>query len=374
MNDRSMSDEQVAEWYAFKILKEVRTFVEANGLNQHRLPKWIYNTEVRVGKINNTTLFLFGSSHEDKLVEYSEVVSDAQFVFGIPDYILPGHHPSMDIRNDPRSTRGVAVKGEPGDPGNAIIVFNSDTPIHINAGYVPYHVPILYHDLVFRWVPNDQPLVSRYIPFMIYIHDMDLFDSSRFQNMILDEMTKRIEELHDSEFGDMYESRSELRTTARTDVGESVIVLGGYDAQRRSEPIPRSIKQELEDMKTYLNSSGYLSHLIEELYEPPNMSLETKVRAYTATSRFCAMVDREASGHIKEYELVKQNRVPLAIFRPLSSGSSWMIGDDELVDVNFIKTFEFEDTALERMDDAIEWAESTLEERAEAYADHYSWR
>ena len=375
MSEKKSGDSLAAKKYAFYILSELREHVAKENLKKTRLPEWFYNTAIRVGRLNDTTMFLFSHSDDDEFVEYIEVVSDAQFILDIPDYILPGHKRGIDIRNDPKSTGSISVLPKtPGNPGEVVMLLSDDKPIHLNAGYVPYHVPIMYSDIVFQWEPDDIPLISRHVPFLLYIHDCDLSDPDRLSNVILENIKGEVENVHDSALGDMYETRSHMGEVAQTDVGKSVAVLGGYDSQRRNEQIPRSIKQELLDMRTYLSSQNYEAHLIEDLYASAEMSLETKVRAYTATSRFCMMVDREASGHIKEYEIVKQNRIPLALFRPLSDASTWLIGDDEFVDLNYIKTFEFEDSALERMDDAIDWAESIVEDRAEAYKKHYSWR
>lgn len=63
---------------------------------------------------------------------------------------------------------------------------------------------------------------------------------------------------------------------------------------------------ELVTTKNYISSKGYNTDLIKELPELPMMSNDEKVRMWTISARFCIMVDREASGHIKEYEILKQ--------------------------------------------------------------------
>jgi len=50
-----------------------------------------------------------------------------------------------------------------------------------------------------------------------------------------------------------------------------------------------------------------------------------------------------------------------------------MIGDEHLVDYNFIRVFEFEDSPLEVLDEAIKWAETFAMKRAEQYEKYYPW-
>lgn len=116
---------------------------------------------------------------------------------------------------------------------------------------------------------------------------------------------------------------------------------------------------------------GYDAFLIKDLPAPDEMSLSEKVRLWTTASRFCIMVDREASGHIKEYEMVKQERKPLVLLRPKESGSTWMIGDEEIIDLNYIKTFEFTNSPLGKTEEGIQWAENLLCDRGKEYPDFY---
>ena len=50
-----------------------------------------------------------------------------------------------------------------------------------------------------------------------------------------------------------------------------------------------------------------------------------------------------------------------------------MIGDEPLVDYNFIRIFKFENSPLEVLDEAVGWAESLVRERIERYREHYPW-
>lgn len=89
---------------------------------------------------------------------------------------------------------------------------------------------------------------------------------------------------------------------------------------------------------------------------------------------FCVMVDREASGHIDEYRLAEKQRTILARLVPEDGGSTRMIGGSEHVDVNYIRSFEFDLKPQERIEDATKWAEEMLNKRKDVYSDEYEWR
>ncbi len=85
------------------------------------------------------------------------------------------------------------------------------------------------------------------------------------------------------------------------------------------------------------------------------------------------MVDREASGHIKEYEILRQQKTVLALLRPRRKGSTYMIGDDE-IDLDYIKVFEFDESPISVLDEVIKWSEEVISKRTDYYDDKYPWR
>ncbi len=85
-------------------------------------------------------------------------------------------------------------------------------------------------------------------------------------------------------------------------------------------------------------------------------------------------IDREAAGHLAEYQYLKEQRTILALLRPKRKGSTYMIGDEHLVDFNYINLFEFEKSPLEVIDVAIDWAENFVKKRMKAYGKAYPWR
>ncbi|QLH79814.1 N-6 DNA methylase [Halosimplex rubrum] len=145
----------------------------------------------------------------------------------------------------------------------------------------------------------------------------------------------------------------------------SVYVLGSYTGAREAELI--DIKQELEEM-------GYDAHLDKDLPDFPSQDLSGSVATTMRLAGFCIMVDREASGHIDEYRLAEKQRTVLARLTPKDGGSTKMIGGAELVDVNYIKSFEFDLRPQERLEDAVSWAQQMVEKRRAEYSKHYDWR
>ena len=127
-------------------------------------------------------------------------------------------------------------------------------------------------------------------------------------------------------------------------------------------------------MRDYLRAKGYDSNLIKDLPEIPMMTNMKKVSLWTSASRFSVMVDRVPTGHIAEYGALKQQGSILAVLRTKDSGSTYMFGPEDSVDINHIKFFEFEQTPLNVLNDAIQWAESFVEEQTEANDKAYPWR
>jgi hypothetical protein len=131
---------------------------------------------------------------------------------------------------------------------------------------------------------------------------------------------------------------------------------------------------EMYRVRDYLKAKDYEAYLLRELPEHPLMSNEEKAKFWALASRFCVMIDREPSGHIAEYNYLRGERVVLAFLRPKGKGSTYMIGDDSIVEINHIKIFEFESSPLQVLDNAVTWAEDFIRKKIEALKDAYPWR
>ena len=207
------------------------------------------------------------------------------------------------------------------------------------------------------------PLAVRFVPFALYAHHDDAQDLTDLWRRCFRLLAATLRELSSSETGAYYESRRSVSESFQVIKKSSVIVLGKYTEPEFSELIT---------VRDYLRSKGY-AHLLGELAEVPEMSLGQKAGVWTQASRFNIMIDRSPSGHIAEYEILKSQGAVLALFHPRGTGSTFMIGGD-VVDVNFIREFEFEDSPLECMPAAVEWAESFVQAKVSSLGLRYPWR
>jgi hypothetical protein len=146
-----------------------------------------------------------------------------------------------------------------------------------------------------------------------------------------------------------------------------VLVLGSYTAPHL---------YELRDVARALSRLRYAPRLLSDLPEIAYQSNEEKLRMWGLVCRFATMVDRVASGHVAEYGMLRDQRTILGVCRPDNKPSTFMIGDDALVDVNYIRIFPFarDTSAASLMPDVSGWAESVINERSSAYSEAYPWR
>lgn len=145
----------------------------------------------------------------------------------------------------------------------------------------------------------------------------------------------------------------------------TVLILGNYEGAHKAELV--RVKRGLEEM-------GYEAHLFEDLPDFPGQDLSGSVATAMRLVGFCVMVDRQASGHIDEYRLAEKQRTILARLVSTQGGSTRMIGGSEHVDVNYIKTFEFELEPQEVLAEAVKWADQMQEKREQVYSEIYDWR
>ena len=191
-------------------------------------------------------------------------------------------------------------------------------------------------------------------------------DIEEFWDKCTPHLQNLLQYVHNSEEGDYYQRTTEHKESMLVYKEKSVIVFGkDSDATNLAE---------LHRVRDYLKTRNYEAYLLKELPEHPLMSNEEKAKFWALASRFCVMVDREPSGHIAEYNYLKGERAVLVFMRPKGKGSTYMIGDDGIVEVNHIKIFEFEDSPLQMLDAVIDWAEIFIKKKIEALKDAYPWR
>ncbi len=385
------------------MLRYAREYAKSSGLNPHRLPDWVKSAKVVVGKVYETYVFLFQPLQTNDIVIYKgEIKSDLHLFLGLPDptaqnrpiRIIPpmgtvpgnegiilfggyeiGEEEAVYTLKRPlnpvsgwtftkKEGRGrILFRGE-GKKITAIILDFVDSQEMFDLSKEEVHAPIFLVNFFMRYKPKGIVVAAGFIPFAAMIHENDF----AFNENIFDICRLRVEDtlnyIHNTPIGDYYEYKSVKEDILRVTLEKSVIVLGSYK---------RRWKQELEQVRDYLKIKGYDSALLEELPDHPMWSQQQKANFWTSAARFCIVIDREQSGHLTEFEILKDNRTITALLRPKQGGSTWMIGDEHLVDYNFIRVFEFEDSPLEVLDEAIKWAETFAMKRAEQYEKYYPW-
>jgi hypothetical protein len=347
--------------FAKTFIKTIRTFAKSAGMITDRLPKWITFATIRIGRINNTTIFLFEESVEyhDTITFSDNLKSDIQFFLGVPEYT-----PEIVAFKAPSGKGLIILEGEYGEGKS--VVFDVYPDAIFNAGYVDYHSPIAIINIFLNLKHENEALATRFIPFAIYINDLDLADFGEFWQKCTPRLQNALKGIYNSSEGDYYQKTTERKKNMLVLKEKSVIVFGKDSDQKNL--------LELCQVRDYLRTKNYEAYLLKELPEHPLMSNEEKARFWALASRFCVMIDQEASGHIAEYAYLGTERVVLAFLRLKGKGSTYMIGDDSLVERNNIKLFEYESSPLQSLDDAIVWAEEFIGKKIIALKDAYPWR
>lgn len=398
-----MDDYEVVEKIARIMLKYAREYANSSGLDPRRLPDWVKSAKVVVGKVYETYVFLFQPSltNEDIVIYKGEIKSDLHLFLELPDPTarnrpvriippmgtVPGNEgviligggeigeerttftldrpliPLSGWTLTKREGRGRILFRGGGKEITKIILDFTGPPEMFDLSKEEVHAPIFLVNFFMRYRPKGV-VAAGFIPFAAMIHENDF----AFNERIFDICRLRVEDAlnytHNTPIGDYYEFKSVRKDILRVTLENSVIVLGSYKDRW---------KQELEQVRDYLKTEGYDAALLEELPDHPMWSQQEKANFWTSAARFCIVIDRGPSGHLTEFEILKKNRTITALLRPKQGGSTWMIGDEPLVDYNFIRIFKFENSPLEVLDEVVRWAESLVRERIERYREHYPW-
>jgi len=203
---------------------------------------------------------------------------------------------------------------------------------------------------------SDGSIVSRYVRYTeLYPSKNELFTPVKAVANARKDLEDYLNIVRSKEFGPAVQKYVRIGDAVHQLKQNSVVILG------KDTPLLRRIKDELSTLK-------YNAFSVKEEPDIPGQSPEEKVKLYTLMSKFAVMEDSVASGHIAEFEYCKNNRVILATLRQKGKGSTWMIGDAPLVDVNYIKSFEYNERNLHSvLIEATKWAESFIQRRTDAY-------
>jgi hypothetical protein len=203
---------------------------------------------------------------------------------------------------------------------------------------------------------SDGNLVSKYVRYAeLYPNKNELFTSAKAVANARKDFEDYSRMVKSEEFGPQVQKYVRIGQAVHQLKKDSVVVLG------KDTPLLGRIRDELCTI-------GYNAFLVKNQPDIPEQSAEEKVKLYTLMAKFAVMEDSSASGHIAEFEYCKNNRVVLTMLRQKGKGSTWMIGDASLVDLNYINVFEYDEKNLHTiLVDASKWAESFIQRRKESY-------
>jgi hypothetical protein len=344
-------------------LRNVRREVTRRSLEVDRLPGWLRAARVRAGWINDSLVIVYEDAPQNDTYDIlGPVGADTVILLNIDNFQPVGA--TLQARG---SRAFIIMVGEYGPDARSVLHLVSERPAFFDCGYAGYHGPRGLLNIFIQHSRDDAtgPLAMRFVPFALYVHAADTADPVGLWHRCEEHLMQNLVRIHDTEAGTFYKNLQGRAKTFALNKETGVIILG-----KDSGPELR----ELLEVRDFLRGRGYDADLIKDLQEIPMMSNEEKVRLWALVSRFCVMIDRVPTGHIAEYPFLRQQRSILAVLRPRGSGSTYMIGDDHLVDLNFINVFEFEETPLNVLGDVIDWAEVIAANRSEAYGRAYPWR
>jgi hypothetical protein len=131
----------------------------------------------------------------------------------------------------------------------------------------------------------------------------------------------------------------------------------------------------LRAIQTELKMLNQPSHLIRELTDVADQSLEQKVRFWCLAAPYVVIDDKVAAGHIREYELCKDMGVTLIVLRERGTGSTRMISDTDSLSYPFIKFIEYDPGNLGPViKEGDDWAKDWSAKKAAALSAKESWR
>jgi len=356
-----------AKKFIQSVLNSFRNDLHGSLLQKDRLPKWVESARVRFGWIRNSLIFVIEDSgtSKDLFEDRGQVNADIVVLLNITDFI-----PERTLTKLPENIREIKYKSSGHDDKSnksPVFVIPPKTTF-LNCGYMKNHGPIGILDICFRMdtpEPESRTLAIRKIQAGFYVAWENLNDYEKTVSWIKEALFGCLEEIHISEKGEDINEKNNRIKAIEVNKEKSLLVFGSYSNKSISE---------LFSVRDFLIQNDYDANLIIDLPDIPSMSGTDKVELWAKAARFSVMIDRDPSGHISEYETLKKTNCILAFLRKKGEGSTSMIGSDHLVDLNYFNLFEFDDSPIEVLNEAIEWAEGIVKKREEIYGDEYPWR
>lgn len=217
-----------AESFVDTLLSRIRELADSEDYELDRFPRWVKASDIKIGRLNNTTLFVFEGSNsgEDEIIEHDEISCDLELLLDLSPFEPEG------FANDFSGDFGdgmIIIHGTRSDGGRSSIRFPQDQDIAwTNLGFVPYHPPRAVLDVGLEREQDGSIIGKRHVPFAVFVHDYDLVNFEEFWQKSAETLLSSLA-THHNEFGDYFESQSEQRRSLQVGKERTVIVLGPYD-------------------------------------------------------------------------------------------------------------------------------------------------
>jgi hypothetical protein len=127
---------------------------------------------------------------------------------------------------------------------------------------------------------------------------------------------------------------------------------------------------ELLDIRAALIRNGYKNAtLLKLINDVPSQSLSQKVKMWGLGCKFTIIVDRKPSGHLNEFEMLKNQDTIIVILREKNNQSTFMM--EKNPQNNLIKIFEYNNSPLETLYETVKWAEDIAKFNEDYYNKTY---
>jgi hypothetical protein len=270
----ALPSQEQTERFVREFMTECNNIVLESKLKPQRLPGWLKKEKARFGWVNDSLVIVVEDSIEEKKYEYrGHVGADTVILFDVENFILIGE-PSIKI---PSYSGTLSLVGEQG----TIFNLTGEYPAFLDCGFGSHHNPVMLFNLFFQQFPpsnlQNGPLRASFVPFALYVHKREVENYNQFLESIRSRVRDMLTNVHNSKQGDYYEEVSTLFDVFQASKKSTVIVLG--------KDSPETFLKEMLQIRDLMIAKGYSAHIIKQLPEISQMSVEEKVGLWTCSCK-----------------------------------------------------------------------------------------
>lgn len=344
-----------AKKFVMRLLDIVRTEVTRLDLDRDKLPGWINFSNICFGWMWDTLIVAIDDSSfgKDKSTSLSTVNADTVVLLRCDNFI-----PKSIVWKVYEDTRDLTIKsgGNDDDPTQSCsrptFVIAEDSAF-LACGFVQGHGPIIVIDICYRIDGSKGIKSMRIVPVALYLTWQDYLNQDKTIDFFKKRMVTHVHEVTMSAKGTVLKAERQRNRVFEATKQKTVIILGSYDEPHLDE---------LAAVRDYIGSKNYDGKLIVDFPNIRGESSRQKAGKWMSAARFSVMIDREPSGHLIEYSQIENQKSVLCLLRPQGHKSTSMIAD-HIEESAFIKLFEFDQSPLEILDVALDWAEEHVKQR-----------